>query len=439
MAATDDKTGAPIGEPALSLLEALPIELFLFEARSQACAVATAAARRAGGYAAADLAEATLIRLFPELTEEELTARLAEAGLEGARFETMLRCAPGGYRSVTIRLARLGDEDGWLAVTLENTEPLQRLSRALMETDSVFQSVLATAPDAVIVIDVNGVITRASDSAEAMFGYGPGELTGQNVSILAPQPHRDRHDGYIARYLRTGEKRIIGVGRRIEAQRKDGVRFPAELAIGEAFIGDRRLFTGFLRDISRRVEAERRASALNERLDRADRLATMGEMAAAIAHELNQPLMAVVTYVQAGLRYLRAPEKSGRAAEAFEKAVTQAKRASDIAHRARGFISGESGGRARIDLNQIVREAVELSMLNAQPHPRLTEIEIDFALDPTLPEIQADATQIQQVVVNLMRNAVDALTADSAAETPPRIVVQTRRFDDSQVSRDAKE
>lgn len=441
MTETDDEAAAPTGAATLdpSDLSGLPVDLFLFDAQSLACVASTESARRACGYDDEALTGAALSWVFPELTAEEVAQRLSgRNGAGGAayeeaddRFETMLRCASGGYRGVILRLSRLSLRDvGYVAATFEDAESRRRVGGALAESEAVFQSILATAPDAIVVIDVDGAVAHASASAEQMFGYAPGELAGLNVSALAAPPHGERHDGYIARYLRTGEKRIIGAGRRVEALRKDGSLFPAELAVGEALIGARRLFTGFVRDISRRVEAERRANELNEKLNQAGRLAAMGEMAVAISHELNQPLTAVTNYVQAGLRYMRAPDKASEATQALEKAVAQAKRASEVVHRARGFVDHAGGERRPIDINQIVREATELALLNARSRHIADGVEIDFALADDLPPALADATQIQQVVLNLVKNALEALSSVADAARALRILVETRRVDD---------
>ncbi|MBV9970649.1 MAG: PAS domain S-box protein, partial [Xanthobacteraceae bacterium] len=120
------------------------------------------------------------------------------------------------------------------------------------------RSILATVPDGMVVIEPDGIIRSFSATAERLFGYSVEEVEGRNVSMLMPSPYRERHDGYLARYLATGERRIIGVGRVVVGQRKDGSTFPMELSVGEVELGDKRLFTGFVRDLSERQERERR-------------------------------------------------------------------------------------------------------------------------------------------------------------------------------------
>ena len=177
------------------------------------------------------------------------------------------------------------------------------------EREALLRAIIETAPDALITIDEHGLMQIVNPAAERLFLYPAEELLGRNVSILMPAPHRERHDGYVARYLRTGEKRIIGIGRTVVGLRKDGSTFPMELAVGEARLGEHRLFTGFVRDLTERQEAERRLHELQAELFRVSRLSIMGEMASGLAHELNQPLTAIMNYVQACRRLL---ERDGR-------------------------------------------------------------------------------------------------------------------------------
>ena len=141
-----------------------------------------------------------------------------------------------------------------------------------------------------------------------------------------PSPYRERHDGYIQHYLDTGERRIIGIGRIVVGQRKNGSTFPMELSVGEAMVNGRRLFTGFIRDLTERQLTENRLQELQTELLHVSRLTDVGQMASALAHELNQPLAAIVNYVQASRRLLQAENAnvSPKVADAMDKAVAQA-------------------------------------------------------------------------------------------------------------------
>jgi two-component system, LuxR family, sensor kinase FixL len=145
-----------------------------------------------------------------------------------------------------------------------------------------------------IVIDEAGLMQSFSTAAERLFGYKADEVLGKNIRMMMPSPYRESHDGYLERYLRTGEKRIIGIGRVVVGERKDGSTFPMELAVGEMRSSDRHFFTGFIRDITQRQQSEARLQELQSEVIHISRLTAMGQMASALAHELNQPLLAIV-------------------------------------------------------------------------------------------------------------------------------------------------
>jgi two-component system, LuxR family, sensor kinase FixL len=269
------------------------------------------------------------------------------------------------------------------------------------------QSILDSIPEAMIVIDEQGIMQSFSSAAQRLFGYTPDEVVGLNVKILMPSPYRESHDGYIARYLRTGERRIIGIGRVVVGERKDGSTFPMELAVGEMRVGDARFFTGFIRDLTERQETEARVQELQAELVHMSRLTAMGEMASALAHELNQPLSAIANYMK-GSRRLLADSQDENAAvvrDAMDKAAEQALRAGDIIRRLRDFVArGESERRVE-DVKKLVEEASALALVGAKDRG----VRVRFQFDPKVEFVLADKVQIQQVLLNLMRNALEAM------------------------------
>jgi two-component system sensor kinase FixL len=268
------------------------------------------------------------------------------------------------------------------------------------------RSILETVPDAMIVIDERGTIEAFSTAAERLFGYRAEEARGQNVKLLMPPPYREQHDNYLARYLATGERRIIGIGRVVVGLRKDGSTFPMELAVGEARLGERRVFTGFIRDLTEAQKTHARIQELQEGLLRASRLRVTGQMAAALAHELNQPLTAVANYLRGAQRLMQAPEPDlPRVRDAVELAVQQTLRAGQIIRRLRGFVErGDVISRPEA-VPTLIEEASALALLGAKERG----IRVTLQLAPDLPEVVAERVQIQQVLLNLIRNAIEAM------------------------------
>ncbi|MEM9684109.1 MAG: PAS domain S-box protein, partial [Pseudomonadota bacterium] len=306
---------------------------------------------------------------------------------------------------------------------------------ALRNNRSLLQMIIATSPDAVVTIDSSGRIESFNASAEEMFGYSAQELVGLNVNILMPEPYAAAHDRYLAHYRTTKERRIICIGREVAGKRKDGSVFPIELAVGEVELDGRQLFTGFIRDISRRRNAEEALRASLERqrelqgeFHHVSRLSAMGEMAATLAHELNQPLTAVINYVQACRRLLEAdtPEAAARLPELIGKATEQAHRAGDIISHIRGFVTRGDAERGTADLNAVIRQASGLALVGTQAEA----IDVTMDLSDELPDVIVDSLQIQQVVVNLVRNSVDALQDC----TERAITVRTWKVDEDRVA-----
>lgn len=270
-----------------------------------------------------------------------------------------------------------------------------------------FRSILETIPDAMIVIDERGRILSFSATAETMFGFAEAEVLGENVSTLMPSPDRERHDSYLAEYLDTGERKIIGIGRITTARHRNGGTFPIDLHIGEARIDDKRVFTGFIRDLTERQQAERRLHDLQGELAHVSRVSAMGTLATSIAHELNQPLTAIANYVEAVKELLDAPDddRIDVAREALGECAAQSVRAGQIVRRLRDFISRGESDRRVTSLRRVVSEASALALIGAGERG----IEVQVTLDPRADLVLIDRIQVQQVILNLVRNALDAM------------------------------
>jgi two-component system sensor kinase FixL len=291
------------------------------------------------------------------------------------------------------------------------------------------QSILDSVPEAMVVIDEAGRMQSFSSAAERLFGWDAREVIGKNVNILMPSPYREDHDGYISRYLRTGERRIIGIGRVVVGERKDGSTFPMELAVGEMRSGDKRFFTGFIRDLTERQKTEARLQELQTELIHISRLTAMGEMASTLAHELNQPLSAIANYLK-GLRRLLQGGVTGESSpmmqEALDNAAEQALRAGQIIRRLRDFVArGETEYQIE-SVKRMVEEAGALALVGVKDQG----IQAKFQFDPGRDLVRADRIQIQQVVLNLVRNAIDAMAGSDVRG----LVVSTQRAADGTIT-----
>ena len=292
----------------------------------------------------------------------------------------------------------------------ERNEPLetdaQRRSAAFAR-EAHLRSILETIPDAMIVIDELGRILSFSAAAEKMFGFAEAELLGENVSTLMPSPDRERHDYYLERYMATGERRIIGIGRVTTARNRDGRTFPIDLHIGEARIDDARVFTGFIRDLTERQQAELRLHDLQGELAHVSRVTAMGTLATAIAHELNQPLTAIANYVETAQELLANPdgETVEIVREALRDCAVQSVRAGQIVRRLRDFISRGETERRVESLSRVVNEASALALIGAGERG----VEVQVRLDPRADKVLIERIQMQQVILNLVRNAIEAM------------------------------
>ncbi len=287
-------------------------------------------------------------------------------------------------------------------------QAVEATNRDLVAREAHLKSILDTIPDAMIVIDPKGRIQSFSSAAERLFGMKADEVIGKNVSMLMPSPYREGHDGYIERYLRTGERRIIGVGRVVVGERKDGSTFPMELAVGEMKSNDQLFFTGFIRDLTERQKTEGRLQELQSELIHISRLTAMGEMASTLAHELNQPLAAISNYLKGARRILdgSAQNASALVGEALDKASEQSLRAGQIISRLRNFVARGEAERKVESLSKLLEEASALALVGAKDQG----VKVRFDLDTENDLVFADKVQVQQVVLNLIRNAIEAMS-----------------------------
>jgi two-component system sensor kinase FixL len=314
-----------------------------------------------------------------------------------------------------LTFAGVGIGIAWFGEHLRNIRRRELLAgKDTAAREAHLKSILDTVPDAMIVIDERGNIQSFSAAAERLFGHSAEQVLGKNIRIMMPSPYRESHDGYLERYLQTGERRIIGIGRVVVGERKDGSTFPMELAVGEMKSADQRFFTGFIRDLTERQKTEARLQELQAELVHISRLTAMGEMASTLAHELNQPLSAIANYLKGSRRLLESSADSHAATvrDAMDKAAAQALRAGDIIRRLRDFVARGENERTVEHARKLIEEASALALVGAKN----LEVRTIFRFDPAVDLILVDRIQIQQVLLNLMRNAIEAMEGTARRE-----------------------
>ena len=267
--------------------------------------------------------------------------------------------------------------------------------------------VLDAMVESMIVIDEAGTMERVNKATKRMFGYAPAELLGKNIKMLMTGADNARHDNHLLRYRKTGKRKVIGVGREVEAIRKDGSVFPADIAVGEVRGPDQTRYVGLIRDMTDQRKSEEQALRRREEMVNVSRLSTMGEMAAAMAHELNQPLTAIANYSAASLRLLEKGSADDIAdiKMALQEINDQAHRAGEVIRRTRSFTKSADTERSETTLHAVAKKIRSLAEMDTKAN----NIRLSWNIPKDLPAITVDAVQIQQVILNLMRNAVDAM------------------------------
>jgi two-component system sensor kinase FixL len=390
------------------------------------------AAEQIFGYSAAEMIGQPITLLLPPGQENEETQMLARIrqGRRTDHFEARRRRKDGRVIDVSVTISPIWDGQGMLtgaSKVARDITAAKAAQTALRQSEAHLKSVLETVPDAMIIIDTDGIMHSFSATAETLFGFKAAEVVGKNVSMLMPEPHRSRHDSYIHRYLSTGEKRIIGLGRLVVGMRSDGSTFPMELTVGEMRSGERRFFIGFVHDITERQKTQQRLQDLQAELVYMSRFTALGEMASTLAHELNQPLTAAANYLGGARRLLDGGLDADLAMVrgAIDNAADQALRAGQIIKRLREFVARGESDRQAEHIRKLIEDAAALALVGA----RQSGAHVSLSFDPAADLVLVDKIQIQQVVHNLMRNALEAMQEVSRRE----LRVVTRRIDGGMV------
>ncbi len=344
-------------------------------------------------------------------TREELVARIhvedrpaaeasvADAVARGEGFDLDFRILnpEGDVRYVRALAEPVANRRGQLVRhvgTMVDVTERRLTELALWQREARLRSILETAPEAIVTIDERGIVGSFSASAEALFGYAASEVIGRNVSMLMPQPHRDQHDGYLDRYLKGGERHIIGIGRVVEGQRKDGTLFPMELAVGEVQTGGERIFTGFIRDLTSRQRME-------QELRQAQKMEAVGQLTGGIAHDFNN----LLTVIIGNLEMLESRiEKEGRPAAWIKDAYETAQAGAELTGRLLAFGRRQALHPVVTDLAQLVSESSGLLRRTLGE-----SIEIRTVIAKELLRPLVDPNQLQNALLNLAINARDAM------------------------------
>ena len=343
---------------------------------------------------------------------------LARANALGRIEEDSWRLRKDGSEFLaSVTLTALRDEAGALrgfGKVVRDITDQKAAEAALVRREHHLRSIMATVPDAMIVMNERGIVASFSAAAEHLFGYAKAEVIGQNVSMLMPMGHRRDHDDSLRNYLKTGIPHVIGNVRVTTAQRRGGETFPIELAVGEALIAGERIFTGFVRDLTNRQSTERHVKELQSELIHVSRVSAMGTMASTLAHEINQPLTAIANYLETTRAMIGETDNAllGEIAEALDLAAAQSLRAGAIVRRLRAFVDGSDTGFRVERLDAIVEEATSLGLLGAHE----AGIKVVMTIAAGLDHVMVDRIQIQQVLVNLVRNAIQAMAASPLKE-----------------------
>lgn len=286
------------------------------------------------------------------------------------------------------------------------------------QNQALLVAILETAVDAIIVIDDRGIIQTANPASTKLFGYSKSEMMGENVSLLMPSPDRERHDGYLQRYLETGQSRIIGTGREVIGKRKDSSTFPMHLAVSKLPLGDEVLFAGIIRDISNIKRAERELAKANEQLEqrlqerteelhaaqaellKSEKLATLGHVSGGIAHEIRNPLNAVRTSVYY-LSHAKSPTPE-KINEHLQRIDRQVSLIDDVVTALSDIARLPEPALRPCDLSELLHKIV-----SALSIPDAITVQISLPSESFTGSI--DPIQISIVFRNLLQNALDSM------------------------------
>lgn len=274
----------------------------------------------------------------------------------------------------------------------------------LIDSDAFSNTIVNSVVEAVITIDQHGMIKSFNNAAQKMFGYTFDEIKDQALKILMPKSYNDKHDDYLAHYIETNQTHIIGTGRELLAKRKDGQIFPIHISVSEFKNHENRMFVGVIRDITQQIASQEQRRLHTEQLAHADRLNALGEMAAGMAHEINQPLTAISLYSQSAKNFCE-NNQFDKLPSIFEKISQHSRRAGAVLESVQTMTRQGERLKEVVRCKLLIDEVIKLAELEA----RLYDIKIQPVISNKDIELVVDRVQIQQVILNLLRNAMEAM------------------------------
>jgi len=353
---------------------------------------------------------------FPRQTERlilSVAANQASIGLQGARFLTEQRHVANELdRRVAQRTAELAAANEELRQEITDRK---RAEEAFQRVEQEARSIVDSALDAVVVMDADGIITDWNKQAEEIFGWTRLEALGRRMSeTIIPLQYRASHERGIQHFFRTGEGPVLNKRIEIIALRRSGGEFPVELTITPLKSGDSWTFSSFVRDISERKRAEEklRESEVNLRNTQAElahvnRVMTMGELTASIAHEVNQPLSAIIASGDSCSAWLsNDPPNLDKARAAASRIIQAATQASEIVQRLRALFKKTTSMTASVDMNAVIEDTISL----VHHETERNKIFLRTELHPGVPPVSGDRVQLQQVILNLTMNGIEAIS-----------------------------
>jgi PAS domain S-box-containing protein len=389
------------------VLEESRNEIYLFDAESLRFVRVNRGARENLGYSMGELQALTPLDLKPEYTPEEF-AELIEPLRQGRHdmihFETVHRRKDGSLYPVDVhlQLSRAAERPLFAALIVDTTER-KDAEREVVEGRERLRAVVETAVDGIITIAERGNIETVNPATEQIFGYTASEMIGRNVAMLMPEPYRSEHDGYLARYLATGERRIIGIGREVVGRRKDGTTFQLDLAISETTLEDRRFFTGIVRDVTERTRAAEELLAARDAAEQASQ--AKSKFLTVMSHELRTPLNAII-----GFEDLLEAEVAGPLTDQQRSHLVRIKAGAtqllDLINQILNLARIESGmidvERERVDLAKLTREAGSLVEALASKKGLAMQVSVPSSAI----HVVTDPGKVRQILLNLLGNAV---------------------------------